>query len=261
MIAIAAALALVVGLVIWAPWSSKTSVASPVGVTAGPVTTSSVTLHWSRPATGPVPDRYVILRGGKEVGSVPGTVTAYRDTGLVPVTTYQYGVAAVVGGDRSHPTAAPVVRTSTPPVSAARLQGSWPVHIKVVKSAGGSLSVGRTMTENWLFTPKCATGPCAVVATGNLGSHPFTVTLNRAGAVYTGSGPAHITHCGLTGSEVDVRNTVQVRLTVAAAALSNQAWSARSWTGTMVLSSPYTSAGGTLYCPAQSVTASVAASR
>ena len=59
----------------------------------------------------------------------------------------------------------------------------------------------------------------------------------------------------------DVLNTVTLRSTVKTGVTDNRAWAARSWVGTMVLLSPYTSAGGWLYCPAQSVTASLAASR
>jgi Protein of unknown function (DUF2510) len=84
-IAVAAlvALGLLAGLLIWAPWTSP-PLLRPAGLTAGPSTTSSVTFRWSRPATGPPPDRYVILHDGQVAGSVPGTVTSYRGTGLAP---------------------------------------------------------------------------------------------------------------------------------------------------------------------------------
>jgi hypothetical protein len=261
LIALIGVLGLILGLLIWAPWGDKgPTIASPVGLVAGTSTTSSVAFHWSRPTTAPTPDSYVILRNGAVLRSVPGTVTTYQDTGLAPATTYQYTVAAVSGGKRSAPSTALVVKTLAPAISAARLQGTWDVNTKVTKSPGGTFTVGETATETWDFTPKCATGPCAVVVSGVLWSHPFTATLTPSGGVYTGSTRAHITHCGPIGSEVDTQNTVALRITVKTAGVDAQQWTARSWVGSLVLSAPYTSAG-MYYCPAQSVTASLAASQ
>ena len=112
-IAIAAVAGVVTGLLIWAPWASP-RLLRPGGLTAGPSTTGSVAFHWSRPATGPAPDRYVILREGKVIGSVRGTVTFYRQAGLPPATAYRYQVAAVRGGKRSALSSALVVSTATP---------------------------------------------------------------------------------------------------------------------------------------------------
>lgn len=61
-------------------------------------------------------------------------------------------------------------------------------------------------------------------------------------------------------STKDIVNTVKLRSTVKTAGVDNRAWAATSWTGNLVLASPYTSAG-LYYCPIQSVTASLAASR
>ncbi|HEX6920466.1 MAG TPA: fibronectin type III domain-containing protein [Actinomycetes bacterium] len=259
LIAIGAALALIVGLVVWAPWANEAP-ARPTGLKAGAATVSSIVLRWAPPATSPVPDRYVILRGGAEVGSVPGTVTAYKDTGLAPATTYQYTVVAQEGDQRSAPSATLAAKTLTPAVSAARLAGTWDVNTRVAKAPSGSdFTLGEKAVESWTFTPRCEAGPCAVVVSGILWGHPFTATLTRAGAVYTGSTPAHITHCGPVAAK-DVQNTLKLRMTVKTAGLEGGAWAASSWVGSLVLSSPYTSAG-MYYCPVQSVTASLAASR
>jgi len=86
-------LGLIAGLLIWAPWKSP-PLLRPAGLTAGPSTTSSVAFRWTGPPTGPPPGRYVILRDGQVAGSVPGTVTSYRGTGLAPATAYRYRVAA-----------------------------------------------------------------------------------------------------------------------------------------------------------------------
>lgn len=269
-IAIVAVLGLIVGLVIWAPWQSP-PLLRPTGLVAGSSTTSSITFHWSRPATGPAPDRYVILHNGRVTGSVPGTVTSYRSLGLAPATAYQYRVAAVRGGKRSPLSSVLVVSTLVPPVSAGRLQGPWNTQYKVIKmwsavaGSGGTYSVGQGWTDSWSFSPKCAAGPCAVVLSGvwtgpgNYAAMPFTVTLARAGAVYTGTTAAHITKCG-PGTGAPVHNTLTFRITVSKAGVANGTWTASSWDGTMVLSSPYTSASATTYCPAQSVTTAISGS-
>ena len=121
-IAIAAVAGVVIGLVIWAPWASP-PLLRPAGLTAGHSTTGSVAFHWSRPAAGPAPDSYLILRAGWVIGSVRGTVTFYRQVGLAPATAYRYQVAAVRDGKRSALSSALVVSTATPPLSAARLAG------------------------------------------------------------------------------------------------------------------------------------------
>ena len=263
-VSIIAVLALIVGLVIWAPWVSKVP-AVPAAIRAQSPTATSVLVRWPSATADPTVDAYVIRRDGVQVGFIPGTVTSYQDRGLAPDTTYRYSVVAVAGGLRSAPSSVLAVKTLTPPISAARLQGSWTVSSKVVKSGGGTLKVGTTTTETWQFRPKCTVGPCAVVLSGVQGgsTHPhlFTMTLTRAGAVYKGTTKAHITHCGKSTKVKDVLNTVTLQMTVKRAGVGKRAWTASSWVGAMKIASPYTSASGGWYCPAQSVTSSLAASR
>src|SRR5262249_39384035 len=144
-VAIVAVLGLVVGLVIWAPWKPP-PLLRPTGLTAGPSTTNSVSFGWSTPATGPPPDRYVILRDGEVTGSVPGTATSSQTTGLAPATAYRYRVAAERGGKRSALSSVIVVATATPPVSAARLQGQWAVSIKIIRG-GASITGAHSWDE------------------------------------------------------------------------------------------------------------------
>ena len=263
-VSIIAVLGLIVGLVIWAPWVSKVP-AVPAAIRAQSPTATSVLVRWPSATAGPTVDAYVIRRDGVQVNQVPGTLTSYQDKALAPATTYRYTIVAVAGGLRSVPSSVLVGTTLTPPVSEARLQGSWSVTSTVTKSGGGSLTVGTKRTGTWLFTPKCAEGPCAVVLSGNQGGsanpHPFTMPLTGSGPVYTGSTKAHITHCGQSKALKDVVNSVAVKVTVKTAGVDARAWSANSWVGTMTISSPYTSAGGGWYCPPQSVTTSLTASR
>jgi hypothetical protein len=247
-------LGLIAGLLIWAPWKSP-PLLRPTGLAAGPSTTSSVTFRWARPATGPLPDRYVILHDGQKAGSVPGTATSYRGTGLAPATAYRYRVAAERGGKRSVPSSVIVVTTATPPVSAARLQGPWTVSIKLTQGASG-LTGPPTWTETWQATPKCAAGPCDVRLSGGLNGFAFKTTMTRAGAIYQGKIAGNVFPCGKGSKAFAIRSTVRIRITVATARVDNGAWTAGSWAGRMVVTAPYT-ASGNFFCPASRQVASL----
>jgi len=97
------------------PWVHP-PVLKPTGLSvsaSGPRATSSVQIHWSGPATGPVPDTYEVLRDNAEVATIPGTETRYTNDGLIPSTSYQYQVIAVRGGRRS-PASAPLSAQTSP---------------------------------------------------------------------------------------------------------------------------------------------------
>jgi len=91
-LAVVVVLGLVTGLLIWAPWVPP-PVLRPAGLSSGSATTSSVSFHWSSPATGPLPDKYLILHNGQVIGSVRGTVTSYQISGLAPASDFAYQVA------------------------------------------------------------------------------------------------------------------------------------------------------------------------
>jgi Fibronectin type III domain/Protein of unknown function (DUF2510) len=256
-IAVVAVLALIVGLLLWAPWESP-PLLRPAGLAAGPSTTSSVAFRWSGPAAGPPPDRYQILHDAKVIGSVPGTVTSYQVAGLAPATAYQYRVAAVRGGKRSALSAVLVVHTSIPPLSAARLQGAWTVHLKMVRGAS-TLTGHKNWDESWLGSPACVTGPCDVRLSGSLNGHAFRTTLSRAGAAYQGTVVGNVFPCGSGSGSFAVRSTAKIQLSVITARVGNGAWIASSWAGTMVVNSPYT-ASGSFYCPASQRTATLSGS-
>jgi serine/threonine protein kinase len=94
-----------VGLLAAHPWVAgkqpHTLVLAPTGVVVATITPFSMTIQWSDPASGPLPDKYEIVRGAKEIGSVPGTVTQYTDEGVSPGTRYSYRIVAVRGGAQS----------------------------------------------------------------------------------------------------------------------------------------------------------------
>jgi hypothetical protein len=106
--ATAGVIVLVIGAASWFVLSRPGP--SPQSLAANTVTSTTVSLTWSRPEEGPSPQRYVVRRDGKEIARV-GPETGYRDSGLSPMASYRYRVLALVNGDLSAPTEAVVVKT------------------------------------------------------------------------------------------------------------------------------------------------------
>ena len=252
LIAAVVVLGLAAGLVVWAPWIPP-PVLRPTGLVAGPATANSVSFHWSPPRTGPLPDKYLIIGTGAAGGSVAGTVTSYRRAGLTPATTYQYRVVAVRGGKRSPKSALLTVRTLTPPLSQARLRGSWQVYGKnIVRTPGG-----RNGYMTWQFSPTCATGACDVIVHVKDRHFSFSMKLARTGAAYTGHTVANLGSCGPRGNSIPDPETMNVKIRVTKAAGQNQEWAATSFAGTMAGTSQYVSSA-TIYCTASRLKASLA---
>jgi Fibronectin type III domain len=228
---------------------SVTTIApSPVGLTAGQRTWTTVAFRWAPSPDGPVPSEYVLYSGGASIAVVPGTTDRYRVTGLTPGTAYQYQVAARWGEQESRPSPALAATTLAPP-----LQGDVPVHFTTVSTPGSraSLKVGQKWSDTWTFSPNCRVRTCTLTtdaefAAPGFTAQPFTMTLTRSGPGYSGSVKADITKCG----SINVKNTVTVSINANKGAVRNGGWNA--WSGTMVLSSPYITASSTSFCPAQS---------
>jgi hypothetical protein len=120
-----AVVALIVGLVIWAPWSPPP--VAPTAVRVQSPTATTAVVSWSKPSGGATPDRFLILRDGKQVGIVPAAETSWTDTGLAPGSRHKYAVETAAGGAQSSPsTVEPVVTTLTPaPVGLAVTSKTW----------------------------------------------------------------------------------------------------------------------------------------
>lgn len=245
-------LGLAAGLVVWAPWIPP-PVLRPSGLVAGPSTANSIAFRWSRPAAGPLPDKYLILGSGPVASSVAGTVTSYRQASLTPATTYQYRVVAVRGGKRSPGSAVLTVRTLTPPISQARLHGSWQVYGKNI----GHVPGGRNGYMGWQLSPACAAGACDVMLHVKDGRFSFKMKLARAGAVYEGQTRASFGRCGRGASSIPDPATLKIKIRVTKAAGEIQEWAATSFTGTMVETSQYVSSAA-FYCTASTFKASLA---
>jgi hypothetical protein len=231
------------GLAVWKPWRSP-PVLRPGGLVADAVTAGSIAIHWASPATGPLPDRYVIFQDGRQVGSVRGTVTFYQARALAPASQYQYQVMAVRGERHSGRSSALTAQTTTPPVSAARLDGNWRAHYRVISSTDTDpfFSPGKKWTDSWSFQPQCGAGPCTVTLSGAITGWPFTSVLIRSGTVYTGTASMHtLEYCLYKSNEVHDR--LKIRIDVGSAGVNGQEWKATAWSGTMVIDSEYTAAG------------------
>ena len=113
-----------VGLVVWAPWH-KVPVA-PTALRAQSPTATSALVSWTPSQGGATVDRYLILRDGKQVGSVPASQNSYTDRGLTPGTAHRYTIVATSGTQRSVPSVATRITTITPsPVGLALGQETW----------------------------------------------------------------------------------------------------------------------------------------
>jgi Fibronectin type III domain len=252
LVAVIVVAALAGGLVVWAPWKQP-PVLRPAGLAVGPATANSISFRWARPATGPLPDKYLILSDDRVAGSVAGTAASYRQAGLTPASTYRYRVVAVRGGQRSPQSAALAVSTLTPPVSQARLQGLWNVFVKNVQHPPGS----RNGTAYWDLIPACAAGACKnVVAHVKDGGHSFKMTLTRVGAVYRGHAVVNLDPCGPRGNSIPDPATLKFRVHPTDAVGEGQVWVATSLRGTMWWAFKYVSSA-TYYCRAASYKATL----
>jgi hypothetical protein len=251
LVAVVVVAGLVAGLLVWLH-RPPPPVLRPAGLAAGPATANSVTFHWARPATGPLPDKYLILSDGRAAGTVAGTVTSYRKAGLTPASTYQYRVVAVRDGKRSPQSASLALSTLVPPMSQARLQGPWNVFAKNVGHVPGS----RNGNLSWDFIPACATGACNVVAHVKDGKYSVKLKLTRTGAVYRGHAVANLGGCGPRGSQIPDPASVKFRMRVKDAAAEGQEWVATSLIGTMTGSYKYVSSA-TFYCSAVNIKATL----
>jgi hypothetical protein len=240
-----------IGLVIFAPWTTL-PLGPPTGLTAGTWTTTSVTLSWSRPASGPNPGRYIIYQDGRAVGSVPGTATTYRATGLAQDTTHTYQVGSARGSDKIPKSSAIAVRTYLPPAWQAALTGIWTAHYAVVTADPPGFKEPQLTTDTWTFTSKCASGTCRLTVAGALSGSSFTATLQLSGGRYRGRATDK-TFLGC-GSAPDP-TTLTLDIGAASGAIIAGRWDAASWSGSIVLA---TSVVG--HCFATTATATVSAS-
>lgn len=202
------------------PWPYP--VLRPTGLTADQRAATSISLGWSNPSSGPLPDRYVILRDGAVTATVPGNVNHFKDGGLAPATTYSFRVIAYRGHARSRSSLDLRAATQTPPLSAAVLSSSFTVteNLELGASSVTGVKDGDTYHDVWQFTSNCTVGPCVMQVDGAVDGTNFTAELKPDGSGrYTGT--AHINDYWYCGS--DTSNTTDSTLDITVSALAAQA--------------------------------------
>jgi hypothetical protein len=144
----------------------------------------------------------------------------------------------------------------TRPLRVARLEGSFDVKLTVRATSGiKSVRRGRTYSERWTFTPRCAKGACRTrVGVSSLYSTlgGWSLALNRSGALYRKSKTARILQCFYK----PVRGPLTVKVRVTKGAWVDSEWRAKRITGTF-RHSVRTVRSGIYRCPAGSIRATM----
>jgi Fibronectin type III domain len=225
--------------------------APPTGLTARTWTTTSATITWTRAASGPDPDRYVVERDGRTVGTVPGSVTTFHALGLAPGTTHVYQVSAVLGADRS-PASNPVkVRNYLPPVWQASLNGAWSVRYTNVTAENFNFKGAELNGDRWTFTKNCTAGQCPMTVVGFLHGSGFQAKLQLTGQVYSGQFPDNeYIYC----SAMPENAIMMLTINVVRGAIVEGRWNAIAWSGSLVLKSTPTN-----NCTSSTITADISA--
>jgi hypothetical protein len=244
--AAASVLAVILGLLVASPWEiPPPPVLRPTGLIADTITSSSAAFRWSGPATGPIPSRYEILRDRQPVGSVPGNITFYRDTGLTPTWSYTYQVIAVRDGKRSSKSPLLVLKTMTPPISVATLDGFWTSNAtttKTIPAHSDVWPVGEQWSDTWLFTPDCTASPCRLKLSGTYYDATFSISLTRSGEVYAGT--TSMNNLDTCGSNRYMHDTMHLKIQVDGADAWSGTWKVDSWHGVVVMNTAPDRVGG-----------------
>ena len=189
----------------------------------------------------------IYYNGTALIGTVPGTTDTYTDASLTPGATFSYSVVAQWGSHASRPSATVSGAALAPP-----LNGDTPVSVTTTSVPSGSTgpSDGEVKSYQWTFTPSCTAAGCSVATDGYLPSYTthyteFSATLAGSGSTYSATVKGQFSRC----TTVATNDTLTLHVTADKGKVDNGSW--LGWTGTVVLSMPYTSVGDS-YCPAQS---------
>lgn len=158
--------------------------------------TASVSLSWMRPLAGGEVSRYVVLRGGEEVGRFEPDATEFADPDVDIGTRYDYEVFAIGDEGRGRPSPVVSVRTPLPSIEHAHFGGFYGVRlvfrqIDLLDRFEGvpNPAVGDRTFQEWNVLPGCTAFQGACNAT------LFGWELVRDGREYTGTLPSDAS-CG-----------------------------------------------------------------
>jgi hypothetical protein len=120
-----------------------------------------VTLNWVAPSWGTDVGGYRIYRDGRLLAQLPGTTLEYTDSTALPKQTYTYAVEALSFNGLSSPRALTTARTTSAPLSLARVSGTYAVTLQLQHATQGSVGSDE-YDSGWTFTPNCSVGACNV---------------------------------------------------------------------------------------------------
>ena len=136
------------------------------------MTATSITLEWSPGiSSGVSAQEYVIYQRDLRIGETDGT-TRFRDENLDPASAYRYSVVAQSGSMESGHSEVIRLKTRTPPLSAARLEGDWRVLYTVTDSNLSNSHPGKPLKFFWELDPRCEAGPCSAALFMPLARNP-----------------------------------------------------------------------------------------
>jgi hypothetical protein len=127
-----------------------------------------------------------------------------------------------------------------------RLQGSFPVKVKITASTGvRGEHQGETGTEKFSFKPRCKTGPCPTVLNrrGLTGAANTPIVLKPNGSLYKGSLTGGVSCTAGNGVDAVVTETLTVKPTQAASG------KVTAFSGSIVIRYALTKLGKAHHCP------------
>jgi hypothetical protein len=208
--------------------AEPTSVSPPSDLTAE-ANAFSVVLTWVAPVGDPQVEEYTVYRDGSPISSVPAPEASFTDEDVVPGRRYSYEVEAQAGELVSTRVAAETT-TPTPPLRAARVEGTFSVRTKELSSTGYTRL--REPTYGWQFRPRCRSGACDV-RWSSLQQKRVRGLVNRHGARYQGS---YTGFFNVLCSGARATSSVTIRFRVAAARPIGSEWRAARLLGTLTQS-------------------------
>jgi hypothetical protein len=215
------------------PPSASPSIVPPTELVAS-AGAFQVTLRWTQPPGGSKVQTYEVDRNGGVWQSVSAPATDVTDDTVLPGHRYTYAVEAKGEGATS-PQVTVSIRTRVPPLSDARVEGTFNVTAKVT-SHSGFTSYPSTFTLGWDMKPKCSAGACSVTWK-DVTRTGFAGTFVRKGASYSGSDSGQFgAQCGSSGTA----STLTIAFHVTRAGPMFATWRATKLAGTISEYAPAT---------------------
>ncbi len=200
---------------------------APQDVQAADATETGATLSWAPVAEGV--ESVLVSRDGEVIATLTPDVVSFVDEEAPPASTVRYRVIAVQGGVES-PSEPVTVTTLDPPLTEARVDGTYRVTHSILASNLTNQQTGDTLRLTWVFAADCADGACGGAWTIEVSSGPAVGTFKIEGEGFSGR---------MSGVSLSVCNGVPGRgdratmdLAVAEARTIDGEWTATELAGT-----------------------------